>query len=379
MRTVRPTRAEIDLDAVRHNLSQVRALAGKLEVMAVVKANAYGHGAARIAQTLEASGVHLFGVALVEEALELRAAGVKADILVLAGAYEGGYHLMVEQRLMPTIFREEHLTSYAAAAKAAGVASTKAHLKLDTGMGRIGVLPAQLPAFVEKLKQTPEVQIEGLLSHFANADLADPSLTLEQVKRFKAALALLRGEGIEPRFRHLANSAAVIKLPEVRDGIELNLVRPGLMLYGVAPTGRREAKVSLKPVMRWRTAITHLKQVPAGTPISYGGTWVTERESMIATLPVGYADGYIRKHSSRSQALVRGKRATIAGRVCMDMCMLDVTDVPEVTVGDEVVLMGAQGHDRITPEELAAWGETINYEVLCGIGARVPRVFSANG
>ncbi len=370
-RSIRPTRAEIDLAALRHNLQAVRSLAPGVEVMTVVKANAYGHGAVPVAQALEAEGVKLFGVALVEEGLELRQAGVKAPILVLGGAYEGGYDALVEADLIPTVFREEHLAGYAAAGRGKPL---KAHLKLDTGMGRIGVLPAELPGFLARWKQTPEIALEGLISHFANADLADAELTREQVRRFKAAVAVLEANGMAPKYRHLANSAAVMDLPEVRDGLALNLVRPGLMLYGMAPAGWMEGRAPLLPVMRWRTAITHLKTVPKGTPISYGSTWVAQRESVIATLPLGYADGYGRKYSSRAQVLVRGQRAPIAGRVCMDMCMVDVTDVPGARVGDEVVLMGTQGKDRIRTEELASWAETINYEVVCGVSARVPRV-----
>ncbi len=372
--SIRPTRAEIDLAALRQNLSEVRRLANGLEVMAVVKADAYGHGALPVARALEAEGVRLLGVALVEEGLALRAAGVKAPILVLGGAYDEGYAAMVDGDLMPTLFREEHVDAYAAAARARGQRRVKAHLKVDTGMGRIGVLPSEVAAFAQKLQRTPEIELEGLLSHFANADLADAQLTKEQVRRFQEALQALRAAGIQPRYRHLANSAAVLDLPEVRDGLQLNLVRPGLMLYGMVPAGWLEGRASLAPVLRWRTAITHLKRVVAGTPISYGSTWVAQRESLIATLPVGYADGYVRKYSSRAQVLVRGRRAPIAGRVCMDMCMVDVTDVPGVAVGDEVVLLGAQGRERIRAEELAGWAETINYEVTCAISARVPRV-----
>jgi alanine racemase len=372
-RFIRPTRVEIDLAALRHNLGEVRGLANGLEVLTVVKANAYGHGAVAVATTLEESGVRLFGVALAEEGLELRAAGLKAPILVLGGAYEGGYEALVEADLMPTLFRDEHVEALASAARAQGK-RVKAHVKVDTGMGRIGVLPAEVTAFAARLARTPEVEVEGLISHFANADLADAELTQEQVRRFKEALAALRAAGISPKYRHLANSAAVMALPEARDGLELNLVRPGLMLYGLAPAGWMEGRARLLPVMSWRTAITHLKRVPKGTPISYGATWVAGRDSVIATLPVGYADGYGRKYSSRAQVLVRGARAPIAGRVCMDMCMADVTDIPGVKVGDEVVLMGGQGTERIRTEELAAWAETINYEVVCGISARVPRV-----
>lgn len=371
-RGIRPTRAEIDLGALRQNLAAVRALAPRAEVLAVVKANGYGHGAVLVARALEREGVRFLGVALVEEGLELRSAGVKAPILVLSGAYEGGYELMVEHDLVPTVFRPEHLEGYARAARRAG-RRVKAHVKVDTGMGRVGLLEGELGPFLDVAARCPEVELEGLLSHFANADLADPAFTQEQVRRFKAALAALRARGISPSFRHLSNSAGVLALPEVRDGLELNLVRPGLMLYGLSPAARLRGVAELSPVMTWKTAIIHLKRVPAGTPISYGGTWVAPRESLVATLPLGYADGYSRMCSNKAEVLVRGRRARIAGRVCMDLCMVDVTDVPGVAVGDEVVLLGAQGGERITAEELAAHAQTIPYEVICGVGARVPR------
>jgi alanine racemase len=370
---IRPTRAEIDLDALGHNLAAVRALAGPAGVMAVVKANAYGHGAVIVARTLEQRGVDMLAVALVEEALELRHAGVRSPLLVLGGAYEGGWDALVEHGLTPTVFRVDHLEALAGAAGRAGRA-VAAHVKVDTGMGRIGLLPDELPAFLDRARALPEIRLEGLLSHFANADLADAALTSEQVRRFRTALSQMREQGLEPRYRHLANSAGVLDRPEVRDGLELNLVRPGLMLYGLSPASWLGKDVPLRPVLSWKSAITHLKRVPAGTPISYGSTWTAQRESVIATVPVGYADGYGREYSSRAAVLVRGQRAQVAGRVCMDMFMVDVTDVPGAALGDEVVLLGAQGDERIGADELAALGATIHYEVLCAVGARVPRV-----
>lgn len=370
---IRPTRAEIDLAALRDNVQAVRSLAPRAGVLAVVKANAYGHGAVQVALVLEPLEVELLGVALVEEGMELRNAGVRKPILVLGGAYEGGYDLMVEAELTPTIFRFEHLRQLSEAAARQG-RTVKAHVKLDTGMGRIGLLAEELAPFIEALQRTPNVVVDGLLSHFANADLADAELTLKQIQRFKDALALLRQHGIDPKFRHLSNSAGVLDRPEVRDGLDLNLVRPGIMLYGLSPATWLKDNVALRPVLSWKTALTHLKRVPRGTPVSYGSTWVAQRDSLIGTLPIGYADGFSRDYSSKGEALIHGRRVKIAGRVCMDMCMLDLTDVPNAAVGDEVVLIGRQGSDRITAEELAALAGTIHYEVLCAVGARVPRV-----
>lgn len=370
---IRPTRAEISLAALRSNLEEVRRVAPAAQLLAVVKANAYGHGAVPVAQELERAGVNLFGVALVEEGLELREAGVRGEVLVLGGTYDSAWPELIAHNLIPTVFREEHLARMGEAAKGAGKRA-KVHVKVDTGMGRIGVAPRDVPAFLEVLGRHPMIEVDGLLSHFANADLADAELTREQIRRFKTALAQFRAAGHQPRFRHLSNSAGAMDLAEVRDGVELNLIRPGLMLYGMAPAKWLGERVRLTPVMTWKTAISHLKSVEPGTPISYGSTWVAKRPSLIATLPVGYADGYSRMHSNKGVVLVRGARAPIAGRVCMDMCMVDVTDVPGVAVGDEVVLMGAQGDQRITTEELAANAQTIVYEVVCAVGARVPRI-----
>jgi alanine racemase len=375
---IRPTRAEVDLDALRRNVAAVRNVAPSAEILAVVKANAYGHGAAVIARALEEERVGMLGVALIEEAIELRNAGIRAPILVLGGSYEGGYDLLVAHQLTPTIFRPEHAQGFAQAARRAE-RPVDVHLKVDSGMGRIGVLPEELDSFLDLLVSFPEIRVDGLLSHFASADLENREFTQAQVRCFKDAHARMRARGLRPRWRHLSNSAGVIDLPEVRDGLELNMVRPGIMLYGLYPAEHLRGATALEPVLSWKTAVIHLKRVAAGTPISYGSTWRAPRESAIATLPIGYADGYSRRYSNRSQVLVRGRRAPLVGRVCMDMCMADVTDIPGVRVGDEVVLLGSQGAERIGAEELAALAETIHYEVICAVGARVPRVGRGQG
>lgn len=372
---IRPTRVEVDLAALGRNVAAIRALAPGAEILAVVKANAYGHGAALISKALEAEGVKMLGVALIEEGIELRNAGVRAPILVLGGSYEGGYDLLVSHRLTPAVFRPEHLRGLAQAAKRAGGA-VEVHLKIDSGMGRIGVLPDELDSFLDLFSSFPQIHIEGLLSHFASADLENRDFTLAQLRRFKDAHARMRARGFRPRWRHLSNSAGVIDLPQVRDGLELNMVRPGIMLYGLYPAAWLRDTVALAPVLAWKTAIIHLKKVAPGTPISYGSTWRAPRESWIATLPIGYADGYSRRYSNRALVLIRGRRAPVVGRVCMDMSMVDVTDVPGVAVGDEVTLLGSQGGERVSAEELADLAQTLHYEVICGVGARVPRVGS---
>jgi len=370
---IRPTRAEIDLGALTRNHATLRAAAPGVDVLAVVKADAYGHGAVPVSRALEAAGVRFLGVALVEEGLALREAGLQSDILVLGGAYDGGWEALLEHRMIPVVFRPEHLTALEAAARARGT-TARAHLKVDTGMGRLGVLPADVPAFLEAARACRRVELEGLCSHFANADLADAALTGLQVARFRTALGQMRAAGFEPRWRHLSNSAGLLALPEARDGVEMNLARPGLALYGLVPAPWLRPSRTLEPVLSWKTAIVHLKAVPAGTPVSYGSTWTAPRPSRIATLPVGYADGWSRLLSNRGAVLVRGRRAPIVGRVCMDLCMVDVTDIPGAEVGDEVVLLGTQGAETQDAHQLAALQGTIAYDVLCAIGARVPRV-----
>ena len=370
---IRPTRAEIVLGALTRNLATLHAAAPGVDVLAVVKADAYGHGAVPVSRALEAAGVRFLGVALVEEGLVLREAGLRSDILVLGGAYDGGWELMLEHRMVPVVFRSEHLTALEAAARARGT-TARAHLKVDTGMGRLGVLPADVPAFLDAARGCRRVELEGLCSHFANADLADATLTGLQVTRFRTALQQMRAAGFDPRWRHLSNSAGLLALPEARDGVEMNLARPGLALYGLAPAPWLRPPRALEPVLRWKTAVMHLKSVAAGTPISYGSTWTAPRPSRIATLPVGYADGWSRLLSNRGSVLVRGRRAPIVGRVCMDLCMVDVTDIPGAEVGDEVVLLGRQGNEEQDAHRLAALQSTIVYDVLCAIGARVPRV-----
>ncbi len=371
---IRPTRAEISVEALRHNLAAVRALAAPAEVLAVVKANAYGHGAVQVARVLEDAGVAMLGVALIEEGLELRNAGVKTPVLVMGGSYEGGYQLMVEHRLTPTLFREEHVKGLVEAAHRTGRPAT-AHLKLDTGMSRLGVAPEALDGFLTLLRGARgAIEVEGFLSHFSSADVEDSTLTPKQLERFRQGLEQVRDAGFNPRWRHLSNSAGLLALREAQDGLDVNLARPGLLLYGLTPEPWLAQKISLSRVMSWKTGVIHLHWVEPGTPVSYGATWTAPRKSLIATLPVGYADGFSRVYSDRAHVLVRGVRAKVVGRVTMDMCLVDVTDVPSVSLHDEVVLLGEQGGVRVEAEELARLSGTLHYEVLCSLGARVPRL-----
>ncbi len=368
----RSTAAEIDLDALLHNLDETRRLCPRARLLAVVKANAYGHGAAPIAAALEKAGVDFFGVSLVEEGVELRQAGILGEVLVLGTAYSD-YEELVANDLVPVIFTEEHLSRLQAAAACRG-RKVRAHLKVDTGMGRLGLLPDELGAFLLALRAAPSIVLDGLMSHLANAEVVDHPMNRLQIARFKEAMAALRSAGHPVRWRHLANSAGAMGLDETKDGLELNLVRPGLMLYGQYPSERLRSAASLQPVLSWKTSIAHLKRLGPGLQVSYNGTWTTPRESLIATLPVGYADGFSRRHSNCGQVLVRGRRAPVVGTVCMDMCLIDVTEIPGVSLHDEVVLLGRQGDAFLGAHELAETCGTISYEVLCGVGARVPRV-----
>ncbi len=377
---VRPTEAVIDLAAVAHNY-RVAVEVGGRPAIGVVKDDAYGHGAVEVARELVAQGCPMLAVALVEEGVELREAGIAAPVLVLGAAYGERYDLLVRHRLMPVIFEAAHLRGLAEAARASGVRAA-AHLKVDTGMGRIGLTPQELPAFLDLARRTPEVGLEGVCTHFASADLEDRALTERQVALFDGAAEALVRAGMPLRFRHLANSAATVEYPAARQ----DLTRSGILLYGYLPMlprssrspAARQAAGRLRRVLEWRTAVVHLKTVPPGTPISYGGRWVAQRPSLIATLPVGYADGYPRRLSGRpgfgqAEVLVRGRRAPVVGTVCMDMTMADVTDVPGAAPGDEVVLLGARGGEVVDADELAERAGTISYEILCCVGRRVPR------
>ncbi|HXG50586.1 MAG TPA: alanine racemase [candidate division Zixibacteria bacterium] len=368
--TGRPTVCFIDLDALRWNFRRVRAMvAPGIRILPMVKANAYGHGAVTVARTLEAQGADALGVATLEEALELREAGIRSPILVLAGTYPAQAGDLLAHGLTPVVYNADGLRDLERAVAGLG-ATLGVHVKVDTGMGRIGFLPSEIDSWLPELNKLKALKIEGLLSHFSRAESVEGDYTLRQLEAFRNVAHRLRAAGIAPPLIHIANSAATITLPEAH----FDMVRPGLILYGVYPAASMANRIAVKPVLSWKTRILQLKKVPAGSSISYGQTFVTRRESLIATLPIGYADGYPRLLSNRGAVLVKGKRAPVVGRVCMDLTMIEVTDIPEVQPGDEVVLLGRQGEAEITADEIAAWSDTISYEILTSIGARVPRI-----
>ncbi|ACL68930.1 alanine racemase [Halothermothrix orenii] len=370
-RITRPTWAEIDLSCLQFNFNQVKEILGSnVKIMSVVKADAYGHGVIPVAKTLVEAGTQRLAVAIPEEGVELREAGLSVPIQVLGEVLPSQYELLFKYDLIPTVGREETALSLNRLAAKYNVVK-KVHIKVDTGMGRIGVRPREAVGFVKKVNSLSNIKIEGLMTHFASADERDKSYTYEQWDKFKQVLDGLNKLRIDIPIKHSSNSAAIIDFKK----FGLDMVRPGIMLYGLKPSRDLINNIDLKPVLTWKTRIVYLKEVPPGTGISYGTTYVTNRKSKIATLPVGYADGYPRILSNQGQVLVRGRKAPIRGRVCMDQIMIDVTEIPDVRVGDEVVLIGEQGTQKISATDIAEKADTINYEIVCGISQRVPREY----
>jgi alanine racemase len=371
----RPTWIEIDLGALAHNFRLIRKTVGPdVQVMAVVKANAYGHGAVECAERLATESADWFGVALPEEGVELRQAGIAQPILCLGGFWPGQESMILQHQLTPVVYGVEMVAALNAASVAAAVV-TPVHLKVDTGMGRMGVRMDHLTEFLGAIAGLRNIEIAGVMSHLASAD--DPafdSFTAKQEERFAGAVRLVRDAGWDPKILHLANSAGALAHPMARG----NLVRPGGILYGmwrdILPPAMEPW--NLRAVMSWRSRIGLLKHVPAGEDLGYGCTFRTERNSVIATLPVGYHDGYLRSLSNQGQVIIRGAFAPVVGRVSMDLTMVDVTDIPDVALHDRVTLMGHDGDVTIVAEQLAGLTGTLSYEITCGISERVPRYYS---
>jgi alanine racemase len=364
--------AEIDLSALLYNLGQVRKCIGPdCQVLAVVKANAYGHGAVSVARTLAAAGVSMLGVAWVQEGIQLREAGIRLPILVMAGAMVDEMKEVLSHRLTPVMYQSRQVQALEKLAKKKGQ-KVKVHIKIDSGMGRLGASSKKdLMDLAAGLRRAPHLSVEGAMTHMAEDGLEHRTFTQQQLGFFNRALALFAEVGLKIPIRHVANSAMTIDV----QAAHFNMVRPGIMLYGYLPSKSLAHPVDLRPVMALKTSILHLKKFPAGTSISYGRTFTTQRESLIATLPAGYADGIPRALSNRGEVLVRSRRAPVVGRVCMDMMMVDLTGHDDVRVGDEVILMGRQGQETITADDIAQKTGTIAYEVLCGVGPRVARAY----
>ncbi len=369
------TRVEVDLSALGHNFKQVRQLVGrKRKILAVVKADAYGHGAIQVSRELIAAGAYMLAVATAAEGIRLRQAGIEVPVLVLLGLLDSSPKQLMRHDLTPVVYTASSAEKLDEAARQAGK-RIKVHVELDTGMGRLGFPWKPGLEIIQRVMGLTGLEIEGLFTHFAEADAQDKSFTKLQLSRFEGLAARLKDRGIEIPLLHAANSAAIIDFYPAY----FNLVRPGIMLYGIMPDEALRPKLTLKPVMRVKTKIIQLKKVPAGHSISYGRTYITSAESVIATLPIGYAAGYSRALSNRGRALIGGVRVPVVGRVCMDMSLVDVTHLPEVKVGDEVLLWGDNDTGFLSLGEVAAWADTIAYELLCSVGRSLPRLYYRQG
>jgi alanine racemase len=363
----------VRLGAIAHNFHTLRQIAAPAEVCAVVKANAYGHGVGPVARRLEGEGCRRFAVGTVEEGIELRDQGIAGPILLLQGASAEESEALIAAQLTPVMPCLECLDALGREAGRRRVAFP-VHVKFDTGMGRLGLALSEAESLGETLRRHPGLRLEGIATHLARAG-ESPEATALQLRRFEEVLARLRSLGLDPGLVHAANSAACLTEPSAR----YDCIRAGIALYGVPPEPELAGLTNLKPALSWTSAVEHVKEVPEGTAVSYGGTFVTRRCTLLATVPVGYADGYRRALGNRGWALVRGRRVPVVGRVCMDIAILDVTDLPETTPGDEVALVGSQGGETISAQEVASWLDTIPYEILCGIGSRVPRIYEEEG
>ncbi len=367
------TRVKIDLDAISDNFDAIRRKVN-VPVMAVIKADAYGHGAIQVARLLEDRSA-FFGVSSMLEALELRQAGLKTPILILGHTPTSAFPTAIAEGIRPTIYRWEGALALSEAAVAAGVEATF-HLAVDTGMSRLGFQATEASAdLCARIAALPGLKVEGIFSHFATADCEDLRKAREQADRFDRFCAMLRQRGVEIPIRHMNNSAGLMNFEN-----HYEMVRSGIVTYGMYPSEEVNPQLlKLKPALQWLSRVTHVKTLPAGREISYGGTYVTEKETVVATVPVGYADGYRRSLSGKFYVLIHGKKAPILGRICMDQMMVDVTDIPEVRLGHRVTLVGRDGDEEITVEQIAAAADSFNYEFVCGISRRVPRIYLSGG
>ncbi|EJP6472104.1 alanine racemase [Clostridium botulinum] len=375
-RNLRAVWAEIDLDNLQYNVEQVKDICKNKDIIGVIKANAYGHGAMEIAPTLLENGVTRLAVAVLSEAIELRMSGVKKPIMILGYTPGSLGDMLLDNDI------EQSVYSYNDALELSRVAVLKRkilkiHIVIDTGMGRIGFLPTKESVEdVYKISKLPNIKIEGIFSHFSSADELNKDYTLYQMNKYNEFINELENKNLSIPIKHIANSAAIIDL----ENTHLDAVRAGIIMYGYYPSNDvLKDNIKLKPVMSLKTSIVHIKKVPPGEYISYGRTFKTEKESIIATLPIGYADGYNRLLSNKGKVIVNGKLASIVGRVCMDQCMIDVTSIEGLKVGDLVTIMGEENGVSYTAEDIASEIGTISYEVICNVNKRVPRVYKKDG
>ena len=361
---MRPTWVEIDLHSIKSNLATVKSIVGdNVSVLAIVKADAYGHGAVTVSKTLISCGLEMLGVATLEEAMELRESGINHPIIILGGIQKDELDDVIKHGIIPTVYDLEILEELSNAAKKINK-NYIYHLKIDTGMSRLGIKHQDIELFFEKHAKYNNLRLEGLYSHLAMADEITSDYTGKQIKLFFESLERFKKLNIEPEYHHLANSAAIQNYPDSHG----NLVRPGIMIYGAGSFNG----FKLSPVMKLKSKIVQLKHHDKGTSISYGGTYITEKKSQIATVPIGYADGYLRILSNKAYVSVNGKRAPVVGRVCMDFIMVDVTEINNVNVGDVVTLFG---DGNVSLNDVAGWADTIPYEIITLVGKRVHRIF----
>jgi len=366
----RPTFAEIDLGAILYNLRQIRNRVDKdIKIMAIVKADAYGHGMKEVSQAVARKGIDYFGVASLDEAATLREAGIKKNIIVLGAILPEEVEGVLRFNVIQTVsdLAIARLLSQLAQSKKRII---KVHAKIDTGMGRLGVWHKDAVNFVKKLASLKNIKVDGIFTHFPSAE-DDKVFTRNQLRDFKSLIEELLRHGIDIPIKHTSNSMAVIDFKDSH----MNMVRPGLIMYGLHPRSDLAKKLRLRPALKLKTKVVYVKPVSRGRSISYGRTYVTKKDTNIATIPVGYGDGYSRDLSNRGHVLIKGRRLPIVGRVCMDMSMVDAGRSRTVKPGDDVVLIGKQGKDAVTVEEIARLSNTIPYEVVCNIGRRVPRIY----
>lgn len=376
------TWAEVNLDAIAHNIREIRKTTNpNAQIMAVVKADAYGHGFLEVTRTLLENGADRLAVAVLQEGKQLRSRGVTVPILILGASGEETVEDLINFDITPSVFTYEFAKalSYEAEKKEK---ITKIHIKIDTGMSRIGFLAGdnneEIVSTILKISKLPYIEIEGIFSHFAASDEFDKSYTLMQYERFMDVCGKLKERGLDIPIKHICNSAGIMMYPEMH----LDMVRPGVILYGMYPSDEVDrSKLNLIPAMTLKSTITHVKTVEAGRGVSYGREYITDGVTKIATVPIGYADGYLRKLAKEGKMIVNNVKVPVIGRICMDQCMIDVTNVNNIDRGDEVIIFGGgcESSESVSIDDLAAWLETINYEVACVIGKRIPRIYTKDG